>query len=159
MNKIAVQFIQAFIVLIGIVTMIILIRLPLSEGRAAHLDAISIYTDKFILFGYFASIAFFAALYHAFKLLGYIGRDKTFSMDSVKSLRRIKYSMLVLIVFIALAGGYIRLFHDKEDDPAGFLALCLAATIICLVIATAATIFEKILQNAIHIKSENDLTI
>jgi len=32
-------------------------------------------------------------------------------------------------------------------------------TFVAVVIATAAAIFEKVLQNAIDMKSENDLTI
>jgi len=58
-----------------------------------------------------------------------------------------------------LAGVYIRIFHSAEDDPAGFIAMCIVTTFACIVVATAAAIFEKILQNAVDIKSENDLTI
>jgi hypothetical protein len=48
-----------------------------------------------------------------------------------------------------LAGIYIRIFHAKDDDPAGFLALCIMTTFVSIVIATAAAVFEKILQNAV----------
>jgi hypothetical protein len=58
-----------------------------------------------------------------------------------------------------MAGLYIRVFHNKEDDPAGFLAICMVTIFIAIVVATAAAIFEKLLQNAIDMKSENDLTI
>jgi hypothetical protein len=57
------------------------------------------------------------------------------------------------------AGVYIKIFHSKEDDPAGFLAICIVTTFVSIVIATATAIFEKLLQNAIDMKSENDLTI
>jgi hypothetical protein len=57
------------------------------------------------------------------------------------------------------AGVYIRIFHSKEDDPAGFIAICIVTTFASVVVATVAAIFEKILQNAIDIKFENDLTI
>jgi hypothetical protein len=57
------------------------------------------------------------------------------------------------------AGLYIRIFHSKDDDPAGFLAICIVTTFVSVVIATAAAIFEKILQNAVDMKSENDLTV
>jgi hypothetical protein len=66
---------------------------------------------------------------------------------------------MILSILIVLAGLYIRLFHNKEDDPAGFLAICIVTTFVSIVVATAAAIFEKLLQNAIDIKSENDLTI
>ena len=159
MKRIPIVFLQAVIVLIGIVALAILICFPSTEGRAKNLDLLSIYFDKFILYGYIASIAFFVALYKAFKLLGYIGQNKVFSSNSVKTLKSIKYCAIVLGVLIVLAGIYIRLFHSKEDDPAGFLVICMVTTFVSIVVATAAAIFEKILQNAVDMKSENDLTI
>ena len=158
MKGISIVFLQGVIVLIGIVALAILLWFPLTEGRATNLDLFSIYFDPFILYGYAASIAFFIALYNAFKLLGYIGQNKVFSSNSVKTLKRIKYCAIVLSILIVLAGLYIRLFHNKEDDPAGFLAICIVTTFVSIVIATAAAIFEKLLQNAINMKSENDLT-
>jgi hypothetical protein len=159
MKRTSIVFLQAVIVLIGIVALALLIRLPLTEGRAANLDLFSIYADPFILYGYAASIAFFIALYKAFKLLGYIGQNKVFSSPSVKALKSIKYCAIALSILIVLAGLYIRLFHNKDDDPAGFLAICIVTTFVSIVVATAAAIFEKLLQHAIDMKSENDLTI
>jgi Protein of unknown function (DUF2975) len=159
MKRISIIFLQAVIVLIGIVALAILIRFPLTEGRAANLDLFSIYFDPFILYGYAASIVFFVALYKAFKLLGYIGQNKVFSSNAVKALKSIKYCAIIISASIVAAGLYIRIFHNKEDDPAGFLAVCIVTTLVAVVVATAAAIFEKILQNAIDMKSENDLTI
>jgi hypothetical protein len=159
MKRISIVFLQAVIVLIGIVALAILLWFPLTEGRATNLDLFSIYFDPFILYGYAASIAFFVALYQAFKLLGYIGQNKVFSTNSVKTLKSIKYCAIVLSILIVMAGLFIRLSHDKEDDPAGFLAICIVATFVTIIVATAAAIFEKILQNAVDMKSENDLTI
>jgi Protein of unknown function (DUF2975) len=159
MKRFSILFLQAVIVLIGIVALAILIRVPLTEGRAANLDLFSIYSDPFILYGYAASIAFFVALYKAFKLLGYIRQNKVFSSNSVETLKSIKYCAIVLSILIVLAGLYIRLFHNKEDDPAGFLAICIVTTFASIVVATAAAIFEKLLQNVIDMKSENELTI
>ena len=149
-------FLQAVIVLIGIVTLAIMIRFPLTEGRAENLDLFSIYLDPFILYGYAASIAFFIALYKAFKLLGYIGQNKVFSLNSVKTLRSIKQCAIVLSILIVTAGIYIRVFHAKDDDPAGFLAICILTTFVSIVVATAVAVFEKILQNGMDIKAENE---
>jgi len=159
MKRVSIIFLQAVIVLIGIVALAILIRFPLTEGRAANLDLFSIYFDPFILYGYATSIAFFVALYKAFKLLGYIGQNKVFSSNSVKTLKNIKYCAIVLSILIVAAGLYIKIAHSKEDDPAGFLAICILTTFVSIVVATTAAIFEKLLQNAIDMKSENDLTI
>ena len=159
MKRASTIFLQAVIVIIGIVALVILIRFPLTEGRAKNLDLFRIYADPFILFGYAASIIFFVGLYKAFKLLGYIGRNNVFSPNAVGALKSIKYCAIVLGIFIVLAGLYVMISHDKEDDPAGFLAICIVTTFVAIVVATAAAIFEKILQNAIDMKSENELTI
>ena len=153
------MFLQGVIVLIGIVVLAILITVPLKEGRATHLDLFSIYADPFILYGYAASIAFFIALYKAFRLMGYIGNNKVFSSNSVQALRSIKYCAITLGILIVIAGLYINFSHHPDDDPAGFIAVCIVTTFASVVVATAAAVFEKILQNAIDMKSENDLTI
>jgi hypothetical protein len=159
MKRTSIIFLQAVVVLIGIVALSILIRFPLTEGRAQNLSVLSIYADPFILYGYASSIAFFVALYKAFQLLGYIGQNKLFSPNSVRILRSIKYCAITLSILIVMAGLYIRIFHNKEDDPAGFLAICIVTTFISVAVATAVAVFEKILQNAVDMKSENDLTI
>jgi cytochrome bd-type quinol oxidase subunit 2 len=159
MKGISIGFLQGVIVLIGSGALAILIWFPLTEGRATNLDLFSIYADPFILYGYAASIAFFVALYKAFKLLGYIRQNRVFSSDSVKTLKAIKYCAIILSILIVTAGIIILLTHPKDDDPAGFLAMCIVTTFVCIVMATAAAIFENILQNAVDMKSENDLTI
>jgi hypothetical protein len=143
---------QVIIVLIGIVVLVFLIRFPLTEGRAANLDLLSIYLDPFILYGYATSFAFFAALFKAYKLLGYIKQNKLFSSNSVKTLKSIKYYAIVLSILIVLAGLYISLFHNKEDDPAGFLAMCIVTTFVSIIVATAVTVFEKHIQNTMKQK-------
>lgn len=142
--------------LIGIVALAIMIRFPSTEGRAKNLDLYSIYTDPFILYSYAASIPFFIALFKAFQLLGYIRQNKIFSLNSVITLNSIKYCAIVLGIFIVMAGLYIRIFHNKDDDPAGFLAMCMVTAFASLVVATAAAVFEKILQNGMDIISENE---
>ncbi len=149
-------FLQAVIVLIGVVSLVMMIRFPLTEGRAKNLDLVSIYLDPFILYGYVASISFFVALYNAFKLLGYIRQNQAFSLQSVKTLRRIKHCAIVLGMLIVGAGIYIRIFHAHDDDPAGFLALGMVTAFVSIVVAAAATVFENILQSGIDIKSENE---
>ena len=156
MKRSSTIFLQGVIVLIGIMALAIMIRFPLTEGRAENLDLFNIYSDPFILYGYAASIPFFIALYKTFKLLGYIGQNKAFSLNSVKTLSSIKYCAIALSIFIVMAGLYIRIFHNKDDDPAGFLAMGIVTTFVSLVVATAAAVFEKILQNGMDIKSENE---
>ena len=159
MKRSSTIFLQVVIVALGILALTIMIRFPLTEGRAANLDLFSIYWDPVIIYIYLASIPFFVALFQAFKLLGYIGQNKVFSLSSVKTLRNIKYCSIILGASIVLVGIYIKIFHAQDDDPAGFLAMCIVTTFISIVIATAAAVFERTLQSAVDIKSENDLTV
>jgi len=159
MKRSSTVFLQGVLVLIGIVALAIMIRLPLTEGRAENLDLVSVYADPFILYGYAASLAFFVALYQAFRLLGYIGRNEVFSLRSVSALRTIKYCAIIVSISIAAAGLYVRAFHAPDDDPVGFIALCIVTTFTSIVTATAAAVFERTLRSAVEMKSENDLTV
>lgn len=159
MKGVSIIFLQAVIILISLVTVALLIWLPLTEGRTANLSLFHIYSDPFVLYSYTGSIAFFITLYKAFKLLDYVRQNKVVTTESVKALRSIKYCTVLIGILIVLAGMYIRFFHNKEDDPAGFLAICTVAAFASVVVAAAAALFEKVLQNAVDMKSENDLTI
>jgi hypothetical protein len=48
---------------------------------------------------------------------------------------------------------------NGNDDPAGFIVIGLVVIFTSAVIATAAAVFQKLLQNAVDLKSENDLTV
>lgn len=158
MKKSSTLFLKVVILLIAIGVLAGLIWFPQTEGRAANLDLISIYTDPFIIYIYLASTPFFVGLYQAFKLLNYIDASKAFSQGAVNTLRNMKFASLSLIVFIALAELYIR-FFAHGDDPAGPTMLGICMTLAFGVIAAAAGVFQKLFQNAVDIKSENDLTV
>ena len=97
------------------------------------------------------------ALYQAFKVLGYAGQNKIFSQAAVKALRTLKYCAIAIIGFVA-ASVIFMMFDDPDDRPAGVFMRVLI-TFPSIVVATAAAMFERILQNAVEIKSENDLTV
>lgn len=158
MKRSSTLFLRFVLCMIAIVALVGLIWFPQAEGRATNLDLISIYTDSFIIYGYIASIPFFLALYQAFKLLGYVDKNKIFSQAAIKAVRNIKYCALAISGFLVLAILYIRVMVHG-DDPAGPTMLGFIAIFISIVIATATAIFERLLQNAIDMKSENDLTV
>ena len=155
MKKVLTIVLQAVVVLIGILIVGLLVWLPLTEGRASGLGLFRIYADSFILYGYVVSIAFFIALYRTFKLLGYIRQNSVCSLDAVKALKSIKYCAVALSGFIIAAGIYIKIFHHKEDDPAGFLAICSAITLVSIIVGIIAAIIEKRLQCALNGNAEN----
>ena len=98
------------------------------------------------------------ALFQGFKLLGYVDGNKVFSQSSVNTVGNIKYCAIAFGGFIVLGILYIRL-TVVNDDPAGVTALGMVTTFASIVIATAAAVFQRLLQNAVDLKSENDLTV
>lgn len=158
MKKGATLFLKFVICLIAITSLIWLIWFPQLEGRAAKLDLISIYKDPVIIYAYIGSIPFFVALYQAFKLLGYLDSNNVFSQSSVNAARNIKYCAITMSGLIVLGILYIRL-SVIDDDPAGITAFGIFTTFASIVIATTAAVFQRLLQNAVEIKLENDLTV
>jgi hypothetical protein len=134
---------------------------PHLEGRNANATLLQIYfNDPFLAYAYIASIAFFVALYQAFKLLGYIGRNEVFSPRSVKALRTIKYCALTLVAFILGAEAYFNIVQrGREDDIAGGVMIGFLIIFVSIVVAAAAAVFERTLQSAVDIKSENEFTV
>ena len=159
MKKSSTIFLQVVVVLIGIGALAFLLWEPHIEGRNVHATLFQIYfNDPFLAWAYTASISFFVALYQAFKLLGYIGQNKVFSPNSVRALRTIKYCAIAIIGFIVAEEIFIMLNHGS-DDAAGGVFMGILITFGSIVIATAATVFERLLQNAVDIKPENDLMV
>jgi hypothetical protein len=151
-------FLQTVIVLIGIGALALMLWEPQIEGRNAHATFVEIYfKDPFLAYAYIASIPFFAALYQAFRVLGYAGRNSVFSQAAVNALRTIKYCAIAIIGFVA--GAEIFIILGNDDDRPGGLFMGILITFGSIVIATAAATFERILQNAVDMKSENDLTV
>ena len=159
MKRSSTIFLQVVIVLIGIGALALLLWEPQIEGRNAHATNFEIYfKDPFLALVYIGSIPFFVALYQAFKVLGFAGKNKIFSHAAVKALRTIKYCALAIIGFVVVEEIFIMLNHGS-DDPAGGVFMGVLITFGSIVIATAAAMFERILQNAVDIKFENDFTV
>lgn len=161
MKKNSTIFLQVVIVIIGLGALALMLIEPHFEGRNAHATLFQIYfNDPFLAYAYVASIAFFVALYKAFRLLGYIGRNEVFSQPAVNTLRTIKFCALSLVGFILGAEAYFFLIQrGKEDDIAGGIMMGLVMIFVSVVVATAVAVFERTLQSAVDMKSENDLTV
>ena len=105
-----------------------------------------------------AAVPFFYALYQAVLLLRYIDKNTAFSELSVKAIKNIKYCAFIISVLYAAGMPYIIYVADKDDAP-GAVMLGLVFIFAPLITSIFAAVLEKILQKAIDIKSENDLTV
>ena len=158
MKRGATLFLRAVLVLIGIGALALLLWEPHLEGRNAHATLFAIYfKDPFLAYAYVASIPFFIGLYQAFKVLGYAGRNKEFSPSAVRSLRTIKYCAIAIIGFVAV--GEVIIMFGNSDDRAGGVFIGILIIFASIVVATAMAVLERGLQNAVAMKSENDLTV
>lgn len=158
MRRGSVAFLQGLIVILGLAAVAFLLGEPHLEGRNANATVFEVYfKDPFLAYVYVGSIPFFAGLYQAFKVLGYSRKEMIFSPAAVKSMRTIKFCALALIGFVAGAEAFIML--QTSDDRAGGVFMGIIISFGCIVTAAAAAIFERILQNAVDLKNENDLTV
>jgi len=153
-------FLQIVIVIFGIGLLAALLWEPQVEGRNVNATQFEIYfKDPFLAYIYLAFIPFFVGLYQAFKMLGFARRDEIFSPRSVRALRILKYCAITTALFIVGAEVYIFIFVRGTDDVAGGVMMGAFIIFVSAVIGTAAAVFERILQNAVDIKTENDLTV
>ncbi len=114
--------------------------------------------DPILLGMYIPAIPFFIALHQGWKLLGNIDKNEAFSVSSVGAFRTIKYCALTISGLYAAGMPYVFYVADKDDAP-GVVAIGIVIIGASFVIATAAAVFQKLVQNAVDIKSENDLTV
>ena len=159
MKRSSIIVLQIVIVALGITVLAFMLWEPQIEGRNLNSTQFQIYfNDPFLMWAYTGSIAFFVALYQAFKLLGYIGQEKALSLNSVKALRKIKYCAEIIVGFIVVGEAYLFIVRPG-DDIAGGVFMGLLIIFVSGVVAIAAAVFERTTQNAVDIKSENDLTV
>jgi hypothetical protein len=161
MKRSSTIFLQIVIVLFGVGTLVFMLWEPHLEGRNANATTFEIYfNDPFLAYVYLASISFFVALYQAFKVLGDVRQDRTFSQGTVRALRTIRICAMILAVSIVGALAFILIVSRRvEEDIAGGVAMCLFMLFSTVVVGTAANVAERLLQNAVDLKSENDLTV
>ncbi|QHS21494.1 DUF2975 domain-containing protein [Virgibacillus sp. MSP4-1] len=107
---------------------------------------------------YLSAIPFYFALYQAFNLLNYIDRNQAFSDLSVRALKNIKYCAVIISGLYVVALPFIYIIAEWDDAP-GLILIGLVIAGASIVIAVFAAVLQKLLQEAIRIKSENDLTV
>ncbi|MCU4981914.1 DUF2975 domain-containing protein [Bacillus thuringiensis] len=106
---------------------------------------------------YGAAVPFYVALYQAFNLLQYIDENAAFSELSVKSLKNIKRCAVTISGLYVLGLPLFHFIAKKMEPPIGLVGLIIIFASFVSAVFTA--ILQRLLQEAINIKSENDLTV
>ncbi|MGE7884892.1 DUF2975 domain-containing protein [Bacillus sp. NPDC094077] len=153
-------FLKTVVILIGIPVLAMCIFLVPKIGNYAA----ELYPDityiKYLIFVhlYATAIPFYLVLYQTFKLLNYIDKNNAFSGLSVKALKNIKYCALTISVLYVLGMPLFYLLAERDDAP-GIIIIGMIMIFASMVIAVFAAVLQRLLKDAIDIKSENDLTV
>ncbi|KGR77714.1 DUF2975 domain-containing protein [Ureibacillus manganicus] len=107
---------------------------------------------------YLSVLPYFGALFQSYKLLTYIDKNKAFSLISVTALKKIKYCGIIFSVFYILVIPFVYMVAEIDDAP-GLIIVGMVPIFGGLVIAVFAAVLQRLLQEAIYIKSENELTV
>ena len=163
MKQVSTLFLKIAVIFIGIpVLALCIFLLPqiVSEaiGQAANGAQLGYIVLGILIVMYIATIPFYVALYQTLRLLSYIDKNQAFSDLSVKSLKKIK------ICAITISGLYIVVLPlvavvAQWDDAPGLLLIGMVIIGASIIIAVFAAVLQRLLQVAINIKLENDLTV
>jgi hypothetical protein len=160
MNRVSTYFLRAVVVVMGLVAALLcyLIIPELNDGWNHASPEIAGWRYPFTIALLGSTIPFCIALFQTWKLLGYVDNNKPFSKKSVRALRNIKYCGFVFSVLYVICLPVVYFVADNADAP-GVMVIGLVMSFAPLVIAVFAAVLERLLQSAIDIKSENDLTV
>jgi hypothetical protein len=112
-----------------------------------------------ILYGlYLPAVPFYIALFQSMKILGLVDKNLAFSSQSIQYLHTIKVCALAISGLFTVGMPYIYYAAERDDAP-GVILIGLIIIFASFVISAAAAVFQKLMQSAVEIKSENDLTV
>lgn len=158
MKKYSTMFLKIIIICIGVfvvglclVGMFILFTKPINSNYAYILYPIFIG----ILI---STIPLCFAFYKGYSLLNPIDHNIAFSDKSVNALKHVKNSGIVICVIYILLMPFVYLLAQKDDAP-GLIIFAMIPIFASLIISVFVAVLEKLLEDAIQIKTENELTV
>ncbi|MCC2463679.1 DUF2975 domain-containing protein, partial [Bacillus mobilis] len=153
-------FLKTVIILIGIpVLALCIFSIPNIGNYAAKLYPDIAYIKYLVLINLYATvIPFYFALYQAFKLVSSIDKGNAFSKLSVRALKKIKQCAVTISILYAVGMPLFYLVAERDDAP-GIIIIGMILIFASMVIAVFAAVLQRLLKDAIDIKSENDLTV
>lgn len=163
MKKGSTLFLKVAVILIGLpVLALCLFLLPqiaseANEALARGSDlAMAVYAILMVL--YVSAVPFYFALYQSFNLLTYIDKNEAFSDLSVIALKKIKNSAIIISGMYVVALPFVYALAEADDAP-GLILIGMGMIFAPSVVAVFAAVLQRLLQEAIEIKEENDLIV
>ncbi len=147
-----------FLMALPVIAVCIFVVPPLAQFIGVIIPQWAFLQYVFLLGIYGTAIAYFIALLQARNLLSYIDQNTAFSEKSVKSVKIIKHCALVITSLYIICLPII-LYTAEIDDAPGLGGMALVITFGAIVIAVFAAVLQKLLENALKIQTENELTV
>lgn len=116
------------------------------------------FLDPFLILIFTTLVPFYSALVQAWKILTYVDKNMAFSLHSIQALKNIKYCAVIMSILYVSAMPIVFKFADQDDAP-GIVLIWMVVIGVPIVIAVFSAVLEKLVKNALEIKSENDLTV
>lgn len=104
---------------------------------------------------YATIIPFFIALFKGLKLLNLIEKGQAFSKSSALCLKQISFYAFLITVFYCLASTMLLIFNYQHN----FIIICISFFFTAFFFSIFTSVLAELMENAIKIKDENDLTI
>lgn len=119
-------------------------------------------TIAFFALSYLIATPFFVAIFQTLKVLEYIEKKQAFSELTIKALQTIKNCTYIFngLVVLAVSGGVtISKMIDPREDVTFMVTFGFIFVFVASVIAVFVAVLQKLLMDAVALKSENDLIV
>lgn len=148
--KIALLGLGAFILMLGFIMTMSLIN----EG----LNDLNIYVWIFVISLAASGVIGLWVLYYLYQIVDLIQENTSFSEETLRLVAKVKHRILAAsITFLGIL-PFVAHVADTDDAP-GLILIGLGLVAIPFVAYVFSLIVEELFKNAIHLKSEQDLTI
>ncbi|SET98102.1 Protein of unknown function [Salinibacillus kushneri] len=158
MKRRSTLFLKIAVILIGLPVLVLCIYILLFIAHDPVNPDYAHILYPILISMYGSTIPFYIALYQAFRLLNYIDKNKAFSQDSVQALKNIKFCAMTISGLYVVIMPFVYLVAELDDAP-GLIIIGMVPIFASIVIAVFAAVLQRLLREAIKIKSENDLTV
>lgn len=159
-KRVPTVFLRGVVLLLGLIVLALCIFALPEAWRGGPLEFPAVgYAVQLIVIGmYLTAVPFYIGLWQTLLLLNHIDRNAAFSVASVRALRTIKWCAGVISAFYIAFVFPFYLIAEVDDAP-GLILMSMVVACAPIAVAVFAAVLERLLQNAIEMKSENDLTV
>lgn len=163
MKRSSTLFLKVAVIFIGIPVLALCLLVLPQIATEANEAADRGWELAFVVYGilvvmYLSVIPFYFALYQSFTLLSYIDKNQAFSELSVRALKKIRNCALIISGLYVIGLPFVFILADNDDAP-GLILVGMVMIFAPMVIAVFAALLQRLLQEAIEIKSENDFIV